>query len=91
MKQLHLTGKIACALLLTAAAITGCKDKDPVTPPSPVVDTPAVSPSATTPTPTPDAGASGTTGGTTTPGGTAPAQDGATTSPTTTPATEPAR
>lgn len=79
MKQLHLTGKIACALLLTAAAITGCKDKDPVQPPSPVVETPAVTPPATTPAPE--------GGNMTPPAGTTPAPD----APAPAPATEPAR
>lgn len=56
MKQLHLTGKIACALLLTAAAVAGCKDKDPIQPPSPVVETPAANPPpAAAPAPAPDA------------------------------------
>lgn len=56
MKQLHLSGKIAFALVLTTAAIAGCKDKEPVAPPSPVVETPAVTPPATTPAPAPEAG-----------------------------------
>lgn len=53
MKQLHLTGKIAFALVLTTAALVGCKDKDPVQPPTPVVETPAATPPATTPAPAP--------------------------------------
>lgn len=53
MKQLHLTGKIAFALVVTTAALVGCKDKDPVQPPTPVVETPAVTPPATTPAPAP--------------------------------------
>lgn len=53
MKQLHLTGKLAFALVLTTAALVGCKDKDPVQPPTPVVETPAVTPPATTPAPAP--------------------------------------
>ena len=53
MKQLYLTGKIAFALVLTTAALVGCKDKDPVQPPTPVVETPAVTPA---PAPAPEAG-----------------------------------
>jgi len=53
MKQLPLTGKIAFALVLTTAALVGCKDKDPVQPPTPVVETPAVTPPAATPAPAP--------------------------------------
>jgi hypothetical protein len=53
MKQLHLTGKIAFALVVTTAALAGCKDKDPVQPATPVVETPAVTPPATTPAPAP--------------------------------------
>jgi len=53
MKQLHLTGKIAFALVLTTAALVGCKDKDPVQPPTPVVETPAATPPAATPAPAP--------------------------------------
>jgi len=47
MKQLSLTGKLACALIVTAAAVSGCKKKevDNTTTPEP---TPA-----TTPTPAP--------------------------------------
>jgi len=53
MKQLHLTGKIAFALVLTTAALVGCKDKDPVQPPTPVVETPAATPPSATPAPAP--------------------------------------
>ena len=56
MKQLHLTGKIAFALVVTTAALVGCKDKDPVPPPTPVMETPAVTPPTTTPAPAPEAG-----------------------------------
>ena len=77
MKQLHLTGKIAFALVLTTAALVGCKDKDPVQPPTPVVENPAATPPAATPpaaTPAP-----------------APAPEAGTVTPpaTTTPAPEP--
>lgn len=78
MKQLHLTGKIACALLLTVAAITGCKDKEPVSPPTPVVDAPAVTPPAATPAPE---------GGNMTPPAGTPAPDATTPAPA--PTTEP--
>lgn len=83
MKQLHLTGKIACALVLTAAALAGCKDKDPVQPPSPQVETPATTPPpAASPTPSTDAS------GMTPPAGTTPAPDAP--APGHSPATEPA-
>jgi hypothetical protein len=59
MKQLHLPAKFAFALVLTAAAVTGCKkqEADPVTPEATTMPAPAATP--TTPsgtTPTPDAG-----------------------------------
>ena len=73
MKQLHLTGKIACALLLTVAAVTGCKDKEPVSPPTPVVDAPAVTPPAATPTPAPEGGNMTPPAGTPAPDATTPA------------------
>lgn len=83
MKQLHLTGKIACALILTAAAMAGCKDRDPVQPPSPVVETPATTPPpAATPAPAPEGG------NMTPPAGTTPAPD--TPAPAPAPTTEPA-
>lgn len=78
MKQLHLTGKIACALILTTAALAGCKEKDPISPPTPVVDSPAMSPPAATPTPAPEGG------NMTPPAGSAPAPDAP--APTTEPA-----
>jgi hypothetical protein len=81
MKQLHLTGKIACALILTTAALAGCKDKDPVSPPSPTVDTPAVTPPAATPTPAPEGG------NMTPPAGTTPTPDAPAPAPA--PTTEP--
>ncbi|HWW71017.1 MAG TPA: hypothetical protein VN089_13835 [Duganella sp.] len=55
MKQLNVPAKFAFALILTAAAITGCKKQDPVTPEA---TAPAVTPApAATPStsPTPDA------------------------------------
>jgi PBP1b-binding outer membrane lipoprotein LpoB len=51
MKQLHLTGKLACALIITAAFISGCKKKDAdVPPPVPeATPAPAVTPAPATP------------------------------------------
>lgn len=81
MKQLHLTGKIACAVILMAAAVAGCKEKDPVQPPSPQVETPATTPPPAM-TPAPDAAGSATT-----PAGTTPAPDAPAPAPA--PTTEP--
>jgi hypothetical protein len=59
MKQLNVTAKFACALLLAGAAITGCQKKPVDNPPAPEVATPApapaVTPPATAPATTPDA------------------------------------
>jgi hypothetical protein len=85
MKQLNVPAKFAFALILTAAAVTGCKkqEADPVTPEATTVPTPA--PSATPSTPAPDA--------TTPPAAGSPTPTDATTPPaTTTPeSTPPAR
>lgn len=85
MKQLHAPAKFAFALILTAAAVTGCKkqEADPVTPEA--TTAPAPAPSAAPATPTPDA--------TTPPAAGAPNPTDATTPPaTTTPeSTPPAR
>lgn len=78
MKQLHLTGKLACALIATVAVISGCQKKN---------ETPAPVPEATpAPAPTPAPAMPTTEGGTSNPN--APA----TTPPTQTPpaTTEPA-
>ncbi|MBV6319393.1 hypothetical protein [Duganella violaceipulchra] len=53
MKPYTLTGKFALALILTAAAITGCKNKDADVVPRDNSAPPA--PAATTPAPAPDA------------------------------------
>lgn len=53
MKQLNVPAKFAFALILTAAAVTGCKKQDPVTPEATTATSPA--PSAAPATPTPDA------------------------------------
>jgi len=57
MKQLNVPAKFAFALILTAAAVTGCKkqEADPVTPEATTVPTPAPSATPSTPTPAPDA------------------------------------
>ena len=47
MKQFNVPTKFACALLLTAAAISGCQKKDAGTPPAPEVAAPATTPPAT--------------------------------------------
>nr|WP_315393017.1 hypothetical protein [uncultured Duganella sp.] len=77
MKQLHAPAKFAFALILTAAAVTGCKKQDPVTPeataPAPVA-APAPAPDATTPP---------------APGATTPPADTTTPPATTTPETTP--
>lgn len=54
MKQLNVPAKFALALILTAAAVTGCKKQDPVTPEA---TAPAATPAPATPStsPTPDA------------------------------------
>jgi hypothetical protein len=84
MKQLHLTGKFACALIFTAAIVSGCKKKDAdVPPPVPeATPAPAATPAPVTNTPTTDGGTA------TQPNPAAPATDSSTT-PATTPATTP--
>lgn len=61
MKQFHLTGKFACALIATAAVLSGCQKKEVDPPPVPeATPAPAVTPAPATPpaaTPTPEAGA----------------------------------
>ena len=85
MKQLNVPAKFAFALILTAAAVTGCKkqEADPVTPEA--TTAPAPAPSAMPSTPAPDA--------TTPPAAGSPNPTDATTPPaTTTPeSTPPAR
>lgn len=89
MKQLTTSGKFVCALILTVAAVTGCKNKDAdrVTPPEPTV---APAPAATPATPPATDGTAPSTapapegGNVTPPAATTPA-------PTTEPATPPAR
>jgi hypothetical protein len=50
MKQLHLTGKLACALIATVAVISGCQKKEPATPPWKQRPAPTTTPApATTP------------------------------------------
>jgi hypothetical protein len=50
MKQLHLTGKLACALIATVAVISGCQKKEPATPPVEATPAPTTTPApATTP------------------------------------------
>jgi hypothetical protein len=59
MKQLNVTAKFACALILTAAAVSGCQKKDAGTPPAPEVVAPATTPPAnggTAPAATPEGG-----------------------------------
>jgi hypothetical protein len=61
MKQLHLTGKFACALIATAAFISGCQKKEDVPPVVPeATPAPAVTPAPATPpvtnTPTTEGG-----------------------------------
>ena len=89
MNNLHVPAKFALAMILTAAAVSGCKkqEADPVTPDATTMPTPA--PSATPATPagtatTPDAGM-------TTPpaAGSATPTDGATAPATTTPDSSP--
>jgi len=48
MKQLHLPGKLACALIATVAFISGCQKKNQDTPPVPEA---TASPSRPTPAP----------------------------------------
>ena len=57
MKQLNVPAKFAFALILTAAAVTGCKkqEADPVTPEATSAPTPAPSASPAAPAATPDA------------------------------------
>ena len=53
MKQLHLSGKLACALIATVAFISGCQKKNPDTPPVPeATPAPAATPAPVTPQPT---------------------------------------
>jgi hypothetical protein len=85
MKQLHAPVKFAFALILTAAAITGCKKQD-VNPPAPEVVAPPANTAPTGATPTPDT--------TTPPPATVPAPDATTPPPGTAPdpaGTPPAR
>lgn len=87
MKQFHLTGKFACALIATAAVISGCQKKEVDPPPVPeATPAPAMTPAPATPpvnnTPT-------TEGGAVTP--TDPNAPPATTPPTTTEPPPPAR
>ncbi|SHN42009.1 hypothetical protein SAMN05192549_113111 [Duganella sacchari] len=54
MKQLHLTGKLACAVVALAAVISGCQKKAVDNPPVPeATPAPAAAP-ATPPTTTPE-------------------------------------
>jgi hypothetical protein len=56
MKQLHLTGKLACALIATVAVISGCQKKNET--PAPVPEaTPAPAPAPAPATPTTEGGA----------------------------------
>lgn len=63
MKQFHLTGKIACALIASAAVLAGCQKKDADVPPPVPEATPAPAPAPmpapapVTNTPTTDGGA----------------------------------
>lgn len=61
MKQFHLTGKFACALIATAAIISGCQKKEVEPPPVPeATPVPAATPAPATPpvtTPTTEGGA----------------------------------
>lgn len=79
MKSLHLTGKLACALIAIVAIISGCQKKEVAPPPVPeATPAPAMPPVSNTPT---------TEGGTATqPNPNAPASDvpPQTTPPTTT-------
>ncbi|SDF59148.1 hypothetical protein SAMN05216320_101666 [Duganella sp. OV458] len=50
MKQFHLTGKFACALIATAAIISGCQKKEVDAPPVPeATPAPAATPAPVTP------------------------------------------
>jgi hypothetical protein len=54
MKQFHLAGKLACALIATVAVISGCQKKEPAPPvpevtPAPAATAPATTPPATMP------------------------------------------
>lgn len=60
MKQLHLSGKLACALIATVAVISGCQKKEPAPPapevtPAPATTPPAAMPPATETQPNPNA------------------------------------
>lgn len=57
MKHLNVPAKFAFAMILTAAAVTGCKkqEADPVTPEATSTPTPAPSASPAAPAATPDA------------------------------------
>jgi hypothetical protein len=57
MKHLNVPAKFAFAMILTAAAVTGCKkqEADPVTPEATSAPTPAPSASPAAPAATPDA------------------------------------
>ncbi|WP_353403576.1 hypothetical protein [Duganella hordei] len=79
MKQLHVTAKFACALILTAAAVTGCQKKEVDTPPAPEVVTPAPAPAPAATPPATDSNVTPPAAGSTPPADTPP------------PATPPAR
>jgi hypothetical protein len=50
MKQFHLTGKLACALIATVAVISGCQKKEPAPPVPEATPAPTTTPApATTP------------------------------------------
>lgn len=49
MKQFHLAGKLACALIATVVVISGCQKKEPAPPVPEVTPAPATTPPPATP------------------------------------------